>query len=125
MTRFDLEETYLSLDGAGAVAEHPVDAGFWATIDRNTALKGTLVAVFRGNADWDHWEMHPAGDEILVLIEGTLTMLLQRDGDVTRHLMVDGSTLVVPAGVWHRALIDRPTRLMAITYGAGTTHRPA
>ena len=124
MSGFDLETTYLSLDGAGAVAAHPVDASFWTTIDANPDLKDTLVAVFAGDSNWGHWEMHPGGDEVLVLLEGELIMLFEQAQGESRHPMRAGSTLVVPAGVWHRALIDRPTRLMAITYGPGSGHKP-
>lgn len=126
MPNFDLETTYLSLDGRGGVAIHPVDADFWRTIDANPALKETLVGVYAGEADWPQWEMHPAGDEVLVLLEGRMTMLFEHaDGRESRHEMRSGATLVVPAGVWHRALVPEPTRLLAITYGAGTQHRPA
>jgi hypothetical protein len=31
---------------------------------------------------------------------------------------------VVPRGVWHRAERQRGVRMLFITYGAGTTHRP-
>jgi mannose-6-phosphate isomerase-like protein (cupin superfamily) len=126
MTAFDLETTYLSLDGRGGVAVHAVDADFWRTIDANPSLKENLVGVYAGDADWPQWEMHPAGDEVLVLLEGRLTMLFEGpEGRESRHEMGPGATLVVPAGVWHRALIPGPTRLLAITYGAGTRHRPA
>jgi len=123
MSGFDLETTYLSLDGAGAVAEHPGGAAFWASVETNATLKGTLVIVVAGDSDWPHWEMHPAGQEILVMLEGEQTLLLDGGAGETRHLMTAGTTLVVPAGVWHRALIDQPTRMLAITYGAGTQHR--
>lgn len=126
MTTFDLEATYLSLDGKGGVAVHPVDADFWPTIDSNPTLKENLVGVYAGGADWPEWEMHPDGDEVLVLLDGRLSMLFEDpEGRQSRNEMRAGSTLVVPAGVWHRALIAEPTRLLAITYGAGTRHRPA
>ena len=123
MSGFDLERTYLSLDGAGTVVEHAGGADFWAGIETNSTLQGTLVIVIAGDSDWPHWEMHPAGQEILILLEGELTMLFDAGAGETRHPMAAGTTLIVPAGIWHRALIDRPTRMMAITYGAGTAHR--
>lgn len=126
MPAFDLETTYLSLDGRGGVAVHPVDADFWRTIESNPTLKDNLVGVYAGDADWTSWEMHPVGDEVLVLLEGRMSMLFEHpDGRQSRHEMQAGSTLIVPAGVWHRALVAEPTRLLAITYGAGTQHRPA
>lgn len=127
MPPFDLETTYLALDRQGGVAALPVGPEFWDTIDRNPALTaGTLVGVYPLTGDWPHWEMHPAGDEVLVLLEGAATMIVRhRDGQEARHALQAGSTLVVPAGAWHRALVTAPGRLLALTYGAGTEHRPA
>lgn len=124
MAQFDLEATYLSLDGKGAVGVHPVGPQFWATIDDNADVLGTLVTVHAADSDWTSWEMHPQGAEILVLLEGRLTMVLDGPAGVERHPMAAGATLVVPAGTWHRALIAEPIRMLFMTYGAGTTHRP-
>jgi len=38
---------------------------------------------------------------------------------------VAGRLLVVPKGVWHTAKVRNPARLLAITAGRGTQHRPA
>ena len=52
--------------------------------------------------------------------------LLVEEAGVERAVeMTAGSTFVVPAGAWHRAVKVEPHKLMAITYGAGTKHRPA
>ena len=124
MARFDLEDTYLSLDGAGAVGVHPVGPDFWATIGQNGDILGTLITVSGADRDWTTWEMHPQGAEILVLLEGRLTMVLDDAGRETRHPMTPGTTLVIPRGAWHRALIAEPIRMLFVTYSAGTTHRP-
>lgn len=124
MPAFDLETTYLSLDGEGRVARHPVDDAFWATIDRNADLLGTLVGAHVSTADWPHWEMHPEGEEVLVQLEGEMTLLLDEPAGERRVAMTPGATCVVPRGVWHRALVPATSRFLAITYGAGTRHRP-
>ena len=124
MARFDLEATYLSLDGRGSVAVHPVGPEFWATIGQNAEILGTLVTVSTGDRDWTTWEMHPEGSEVLVLLEGRLTMVLDGGRGESHHPMSAGTTLVVPKGTWHRALIAEPIRMLFVTYGAGTTHRP-
>ena len=123
MTEFNLETTYLSLDGQGAVVEHAGGDAFWQSIDGNTDLLSTLVTVSPTDCDWPHWEMHPQGDEILIMLEGTQTLVPDRGGEVSEHVMIPGVTFVVPAGVWHRAKIAEPTRMLAITYGAGSCHR--
>lgn len=124
MAQFDLESTYLSLDGKGAVATHPVGPDFWATIENNRSLLSTLMTVSTSVSDWITWEMHPEGAEILVLLEGRLTMVLDDGTGERRHPMAPGAMLVVPARTWHRALIAEPTRMLFVTHGAGTTHRP-
>lgn len=124
MPAFDLERTYLSLDGQGRVARHPVDDSFWATVDRNPDLLGTLVAAYVSTGDWPHWEMHPAGEEVLVLLEGRMTLILDEPAGERRVEMAPGVTCVVPMGVWHRALVPEASRFLGITYGAGTQHRP-
>lgn len=124
MPAFDLETTYLSLDGSGGVTALPVGPDFWETIDQTDAATGTLVGVYAMRADWPHWEMHPAGDEVLVLLEGALTMILDGGDGERRLAMTPGTTVVVPAGTWHRALVAEPGRLLALTFGEGTRHRP-
>ena len=123
MADLDLEHTYLSLDGLGQVRTHPVE-GFWETIDTNPNILGTLVTAHLSPADWPHWEMHPAGEEVLVLIDGAMTLILDEPGGERRVEMAPGCTCIVPRGVWHRALVAQPSRFVGITYGAGTQHRP-
>jgi mannose-6-phosphate isomerase-like protein (cupin superfamily) len=109
----DLETTYLSLDGKGVVASHPVGADFWDKIDANADLLATMVAVFRSDADWGHWEMHPAGDEIVMLIEGEVTMIVQQGSTERRVALTPGHAIVIPAGARHRALVACSPSLMA------------
>lgn len=125
MTAFDLEKTYLALDGAGEVKPLPVGPDFWATIAANPDVRANLVAVFGGEGDWDHWERHPKGDEVLVLLEGSMRMVFDRPEGAEVLFMAPGTTVVVPAGIWHRGLDQRGAKLLAITYGAGTEHRVA
>ena len=122
---FDLETTYLALDGKGEVVPLPVTPDFWSTIDKSPAVFRSMIGVYPVNSDWPHWEMHPAGAEILVLLDGALDMLLEEDGAQRIAPMSAGTTLIVPAGAWHRALVRTPGRLLAVTYGPGTEHRPA
>ncbi len=124
MTAFDLESTYLGLDGAGEVTTMAVGPDFWSTLETNPGMRTTMVSVFSGEGDWNHWEMHPQGGEVLVLLDGAMAMIFDGPDGETTHAMTTGATLVVPAGVWHRGVGQKAAKLLAITYGAGTTHRP-
>jgi mannose-6-phosphate isomerase-like protein (cupin superfamily) len=124
MTTFELEKTYLGLDGLGKVTVLPVGPDFWKTVGQNPTAGGTLVTVSAGDGDWNQWEMHPNGDEVLVLLEGQLTMVLERPDGKNTFDLSPGATFIVPAGVWHRAVRQKNVRMMFITYGKGTSHKP-
>jgi mannose-6-phosphate isomerase-like protein (cupin superfamily) len=125
MDALDLAKTYLCLDPSGAVTSMEVGPDFWPTIDRRTELvEGRLVAEFPCDADWTSWEMHPHGEEVLVLLTGDVTFVLQKDGERERSVRLKaGETCVVPRGTWHTATVHAAGRLLAITYGKGTEHR--
>jgi mannose-6-phosphate isomerase-like protein (cupin superfamily) len=124
MPAFDLETTYLGLAGDGEVTQIPVGPDFWSTVDDNPELPATLVTVNTGEGDWPHWEMHPKGDEVLVVLEGSLGLILDEGRGERRHDLKVGATFVVPRGAWHRAVEQRGLKMLFITYGEGTQHRP-
>ena len=68
--------------------------------------------------------MHPAGDEILFLLEGKATFVLELPDGLKEIALGAGRLLVIPQGVWHTAKVSQPGRLMAITAGQRTQHRP-
>jgi mannose-6-phosphate isomerase-like protein (cupin superfamily) len=69
-------------------------------------------------------EMHPDGDELLFLISGHVSVLLEGP-DAQRVLELrPGQAVVVPRGVWHRVLPNEPSQLLHITPGPGGQHRP-
>ena len=124
---FDLINTYVHLkDGADAV---PVAVGddFWATIDKRTELhSGRLVTLFhiQNTDEWVHWEIHPAGDEIVCLLSGAIDLILQ-EGECERSLELRSRAAgIIPRGVWHRAIVHTPSDVLFITRGAGTQLRP-
>jgi mannose-6-phosphate isomerase-like protein (cupin superfamily) len=121
---FALDCTYVQLADGAAAVPIAVDSNFWERISKEAALQeGRLVTFFhlgRGNV---HWEMHPAGDELLFLVSGKTAIVLD-DGKARRKvLMKAGEALIVPRGVWHCFEIEEPGDLLAITRGAGTEVR--
>lgn len=126
---FNLEHSYVQLQPDGRARTWDAQA-FWKAVagddlPATTGGFGTLVGVFAYTADWDVWEMHPAGDEIVHLLEGAATLLLE-EADGTREVPLGpGETAIVPRGVWHSARIHQPGRALHVTPGEGTEHRPA
>ncbi|MGH6971839.1 MAG: cupin domain-containing protein, partial [Caulobacteraceae bacterium] len=104
MTSFDLERTYLFLDGKGVVESADGGPAFWAGVGEKSVAGDTMVIVDADKGDWARWEMHPRGDEILVILEGTPVIFLEHaDGRLERRATRPGETLIVPRGSWHRA----------------------
>jgi mannose-6-phosphate isomerase-like protein (cupin superfamily) len=93
---------------------------------RFSGFKGhVLVATFTFDADWSTWERHPAGDEIVCLLSGRATLVLDRDGKQdTIELRKAGEFVVVPQGTWHTARTGVATNMLFVTPGEGTENKP-
>ncbi|HXJ33098.1 MAG TPA: cupin domain-containing protein [Candidatus Eisenbacteria bacterium] len=124
---FDIVDTYVHLaDGPEAVPV-PVGPDFWATIDRRSDLhRGRLVTAYRFEpGKWNHWEMHPAGDEIVCQFSGAMDLVLEMGRDERTVELRGRSAFIIPRGVWHSAIVHAPSEALFITRGEGTEHRPA
>jgi len=122
---FGLDTTYVQLTDGPAAVPVPVDAEFWPRLAERTALHdGRLVALTRQTADWSHWEMHPAGDEVVYLLSGGVEMVFELAEGSRNISLQHGAGLIVPQGIWHRALVHQAGDMLFITRGAGTRHRP-
>jgi mannose-6-phosphate isomerase-like protein (cupin superfamily) len=86
--------------------------------------EGRLVSCFRFTEDWAGWEMHPAGDEVVVCVEGSMTLIQEIDGAEVRTVLSAGEYAVNPPGVWHTADIAGSATGVFITAGVGTQGRP-
>src|SRR4051812_46302003 len=77
---FDLISTYLRLRSDASIEPLTVDEGFWQRISSGglgSFHNEYLVSAFTFDADWPSWEMHPNGDEIVCLVSGAATFVLQ------------------------------------------------
>ena len=109
---------------ATALEVHP---DFFQELDqRGDGFKGhLLMSSFAFSSDWETWEMHPAGDEVVVLLSGEVTFVLDIPNNPQQvTLSAAGSYVIVPRGVWHTAKTNVETRMMFFTAGAGTQNRP-
>ena len=123
---FSLDSTYIHLRPDESARAMEGGAKFWAGIAQRDDLdQGRLMGSTDQSADWDHWERHPAGDEILTLLSGEMELVLDTEAGERRATLRPGETFIVPMGVWHRGIVKAPGRLLFITPGAGTEHRPA
>ncbi|MFD8120962.1 cupin domain-containing protein [Streptomyces albidoflavus] len=86
--------------------------------------EGRMVMIFDGEGPGDHWECHPAGDELVVCLSGSVTVTREVGGVPDRVVLGPGEATVNPAGVWHAVDLEGPASLLSVTAALGTQHRP-
>ena len=131
---FDPFSAHLHLDARGDALLIDDVPGFWAAlmkgdlrrpdVARVTTEPGYLMGAFRMEADSDHWEVHPNGDEIIQLLSGAVDFVLREAGGERRIELRGQATCIVPRGVWHRIVVHAPSEIVFTTYGIGTEHEP-
>lgn len=124
----NLESTFVRLaPNASSVELLNVDSRFWERIAAGElgAFQGEyLVSAYSFDVDWTGWEMHPKGDELVVLLSGVVTFVLEGEsGDEEITLREPGAFGCVPRGTWHTLRVLSPSRMLFITPGEGTRHR--
>ncbi|SFF73471.1 hypothetical protein SAMN05518801_10168 [Novosphingobium sp. CF614] len=101
----DLGTYPVHLGMGGRVEAQPAFTGmeWYEDYARRVAADGTegrLVSMHEFTGDWDGWEMHPAGDELVVCLAGEMTLIQELpDGVLHSETIGAGQYLVNPAGV--------------------------
>lgn len=120
--------TYLHVRDDGRTDPIPVSESFWQELaaGKHSQLdEGRLMSAFSFSEPWSMWERHPAGDELVMLLSGSVTLVLEESGNErTVQLEAPGSYVLIPRNVWHTARTSVPTTMLFLTPGAGTEHRP-
>ena len=113
------ESHLLAYDPHRALADLPE-----STMRFFTAMDGCTIGVSRFSTN-SHWERHPAGDELLHLLEGDAEITVLTDDGPTRTTAHAGSLFVCPKGLWHQIRPLSPVSLLFATPGEGIEHAPA
>jgi hypothetical protein len=132
------------MDAAPEITSHPIHLGLGATAEVEPRFtgeldwyqgyeerhgsdgpEGRLVAMHAFTAGWDMWEMHPSGSEVVLCIDGGITLHQQHaDGTTATVGLAAGQYAVNPPGTWHTADVETYANVLFITAGEGTEHRP-
>jgi hypothetical protein len=86
--------------------------------------QGRLVIMHTFSEPWDSWEVHPLGEELVVCMEGSLTLIQEREGEISSWSIGPGEAIINPPGVWHTADVAGSATALFITAGMGTEGRP-
>ena len=128
---FDLDDVVVHL-GQGLTAQ-PFDHGGWGegfgdryrdAFSEPEVAGGRLVTLFPQTEDWPHWERHPAGEELVVLVTGRVRLFQEHEGTTRQVVLTPGKGIVNPPGAWHTADVLEPGLGLFVTPSAGTDHKP-
>jgi mannose-6-phosphate isomerase-like protein (cupin superfamily) len=123
---FDIFSTYVHLGAQGAAAPLALTPDFWRrlAVDKTDRIVGAKHGTDPSDFHPGEQEMHPHGDELLLLLSGALDVILDLpEGERTIPLTTGGACLV-PRGVWRRLTMRQPSDLVFVTPPTGTQVRP-
>lgn len=129
MTVHQLESELIHLGlGAKAIVQPPFTDGAWyeayGARHADDGSEGRLVSMFTFTQSWDSWEMHPAGDEVVICTAGEITLIQEYpDARTARVTLHAGEYAINAPGVWHTADVSGEATAVFITAGMGTETR--
>lgn len=85
--------------------------------------EGRMLIIIDEEGPGDHWESHPSGDEVIVCLDGTVTVTRDHEGTTEQVVLEPGRATINLAGVWHTVDAHGTARILTITPGLGTQHR--
>lgn len=122
-----LSSTFIVMQPDQSAVPVEVSPTVYEELDRTfEGFKGrVLISSHSFDADWETWERHPAGDEVVCLLSGDVEMVLDRGGvEEATRLNEPGTYVVVPKGTWHTARTRVPTTMLFVTPGEHTQNKP-
>lgn len=115
ITKKSISET---LSGVKYLPNRTSASGFNGETSGVFALVSTCRdgAIYMGHySGSSEWERHQNGDELVLAIEGSTTVVLLVQGAEQRVHLVKGEFVVVPAGTWHRFEESISLKVMSVT----------
>lgn len=124
-----LSERFIHLGLGARAVEQPPFAGMewyegYGARHASDGAEGRLVSQYTFAEGWAAWEMHPAGDEVVICTHGAMVLVQELPGGSLAEIpLATGEYAINPAGVWHTANVAGSATAIFITAGEGTQHR--
>ena len=118
-----IEKTRAIFRPDNLVALKTVTENFFPELDNDFGdfADHLLVSQYDFEEKWPTWEIHPHGDELVLLLSGDTDMVLATDdGEEVIRVSTPGEYVIVPRGTWHTARPYAPTSMLFLTPGEGT-----
>jgi mannose-6-phosphate isomerase-like protein (cupin superfamily) len=126
-TPLNIEKEFIVLDDNLDAHVEALDEGLFERLSNNYGDFNNckLISCFHFEKDWPTWEIHPHGDEIVILLSGEVTFILQLEGgDQQITVSEPGSCVIVPKNTWHTAKTTTQTKMLFVTPGKDTQNKP-
>lgn len=123
---YSIDKEFLVLDPEKQATIEPSDSSlFERIVKKYNGFKGCeLISCYKFSSDWSTWEIHPNGEEIVILLSGEVMFTLQLEaGDKSIVLNRPASYAIVTKNTWHTAKTNVSTKMLFITPGEGTQHK--
>lgn len=115
--RIDTSRQFVAISRELKITAHPARRG------PEPLLDGLTVGIVEMSRDAPHGgEMHPDGDEFVCVLSGSVSVTI--DSTPEPMMLRAGEGCLIPQGEWHRVHLLEPTRLLHITPGPRSAHRP-
>ena len=124
-TTIILDSTAVHLADELTIDALPIEPEFWHDRERFELTTGRILSVFDYRATWNYQELHPDGEEFVVLLEGDADLLLDAGAGEATVRLTPGTACIIPRMVWHRAAIRQPSTLLFITPTPAATQQRA
>lgn len=70
------------------------------------------VGHYSGSSEW---ERHPHGDELVLVLAGSTTIVLMRDSTEEKIELKELELVIIPTGTWHRFQDSSQLKVLTIT----------
>jgi hypothetical protein len=123
---FNLMDVSVALEANGVVTTLDHRETMWIYSDYGVYGEVTrIVSQQQLTQDWTNWEMHPSGDEIVVLLDGDVEVQIEGVAGDRASVVLDrqGSFVRISRGAWHIMNVRKPSRVILVTPVAETRQR--
>ena len=120
---FSLTRAFVRLRSDGAMDVEALTTSFWSGDHEGDRVVAVFEFASSDDLHSDELEVHPDGDELIVVLAGAIDLISESNGDDVVVGLDAGQAAVVRRGAWHRLSMRSPGRLLSINVRSGMQSR--
>ena len=121
----DLSQTYTLLHSTGDIEKIQGGEHFWRAPRPHQDRAGQLwlLSEHQYEFDWEDQKMHPAGDEVIYLLSGSMDVILNVGKSATTIKLRTSGVATIPRGIWYTIKVYSPCHVLNISREFNTKHK--